>query len=93
MIGILSSNNVPVQVGDEVIYGDGSILTKCKVIKITTTGKGPEESSTGKDCRRVRRIHLEVLECGENTGWKGPRYPVGHKFSAKHGERMWVLNP
>ncbi len=76
----ISSNDIALELGQKVIYGDGSVQSLCRIVNITVQGR------PGSYFERVRRIHLEVIQGGRKA------YPKGHKFVAKAAERLWVIS-
>ena len=76
MTDLISSNGVEIEVGQVVIYSDGSVMSKCIVRKINMRGKSNKWISS---------IWLEVVQSRSYP----IGYMFKH---AKPAIRMWVLD-
>lgn len=84
----LSSNDIPIEEGQIVIYSTGQVLEKCVIRRIGTTPyHRPSGLSDELNPYYMPRgnISIELLN-------PGPRRRAGHCFHVKAACRLWVLN-
>jgi len=84
----ISSNGIPIEEGQIVLYSNGTSIEKCVVRKIGQTSPymRPSKPGTFNPYYAIRgNIHIEILDVG-------PYRKSGHIYKAKAACRLWVLD-